>query len=103
MGLVSLLLRALFVLIFVRLLGLVLRAFFTGFRSGVADPPPSGTPTAKPREGNGSRLFEDMRRDPVCGVHVSSADAVWGWWNGERAAFCSESCAAAEAPARAER
>jgi YHS domain-containing protein len=96
MGILSFLLRALFVLIFVRLLGLVLRALFAGFRAGIADPP-AGAP-APPRDPAGtprSTSIEEMRRDPVCGVHVAASAAVAGRFNGEEAFFCSAQCAAA--------
>lgn len=93
MGVISFLLRALFVLIFVRLLGLVVRAFFKGFSAGVAEPA-AETPRASPRGAAGAPpLVEEMRRDPVCGVHVAASAAIWGSWNGECAAFCSSRCA----------
>ena len=92
MGVLSFLLRALFVLIFVRLLGLVLRALFRGFRAGIADPPAASTGGAT-RASGAAGSVEEMRRDPVCGVHVAASAAVPGVYRGEPAFFCSRECA----------
>ena len=100
MGLLAFILRAIFVLFFVRLLGIVLRAFFGGFVQGSRSGPSTGrAPGPRPGEPAPRGQIEDLVKDPVCGVHTARSSAIAGRYEGRDAYFCSEECAAKAATA----
>lgn len=43
-------------------------------------------------EWGGGTEIKDMVRDPICGLYVSSRDAVTGFKDGRTVYFCSEEC-----------
>ncbi len=91
MGVLAFLVRAIFVLFFVRLLGIVLRAFFGGFAQGAG-------PKSQPGAGSSGRpeprgQIQELVKDPICGVHTARASAIAGRYEGRDAYFCSEECA----------
>ena len=94
MGLLAFLVRVVFVLFFVRFLGIVLRAFFGGFVQGARPGPAGGRAASSPFGGPEPRgQIQELVKDPICGVHTARASAIAGRYEGRDAYFCSEACA----------
>ena len=90
MGLLTFIFRAIVVLIIMRLASMVLGSFFRGFAQGsrpVKTPPGRG-PSQEPRG-----HFEELVKDPICGIHTARSSAIAGRFEGRDVYFCSEECA----------
>lgn len=96
MGLLAFLFRAIVVLFIFRLGGIVLRAFFQGFRQGARPESPGGVAYGPAWAGGPEPRgqVEELVKDPVCGVHTARSSAIAGRYQGAAAYFCSAQCAA---------
>lgn len=64
----------------------VLRSIFQAFNTTSAAPQPS------PRQAPTVRAGGELKKDPVCGIYVSTAASVTRKVDGELVHFCSKEC-----------
>ncbi len=88
MGLLAFIFRAIVFLLIFRLASMVLGSFFRGFSQGSR---PVKTPPGPSQEPRGH--FEELVKDPICGIHTARSSAIAGRFEGRDAYFCSEECA----------
>jgi YHS domain-containing protein len=72
-------------ILFFTLLRAVVRSIFSGVKT-------AATPQTTPRQSSHVQLGGELKKDPVCGIYVSTAVAVTKNIDGQLVHFCSKEC-----------